>query len=102
MPGLGGTSDRHDQLLRELAEERFAALARIARTLERQIDQLRQLRAALVALSGVERERALKAYHDLRAQAIRYRWYMEVQREVVGLRPHELVERFYQVPGPVD
>jgi hypothetical protein len=99
---LSDPSARHDQLLQELAEERFAALSRIALTLERQIAQLRRLRDGLDRLDEVGRQRVRQVYRELRVRALRQRWYMDVQREVVGLRPHELVERFYEVPGPLE
>jgi hypothetical protein len=99
---LRGPGDRQDQLLQELAEERFAALTRIARTLEVQIDQLRSLRRSLTTLNEPGREQTRRAYRELRTRALRQRWYMDVQREVVGLRPHALVDEFYEVPGPID
>ena len=101
MSGFSHANTQHGQLLRELAEERFAALTRISGTLEKQIERLRGLRSSLPALDGDAREQALRAYRELRDEAVRYRWYMDVQREVLGLRPHELVERFYKVPGPL-
>ena len=36
-------SDRHDAILRELSEERVAALTRISRTLESLIEQMQAL-----------------------------------------------------------
>jgi hypothetical protein len=101
MSGFQRASEQHDHLLQELAEERFAALARISRRLETLIDQLRMRRTALTPLEGTAREEALRAYRELHAQARRYRWYMDVQREVLGLRPHEVVEQFYRVPEPL-
>ena len=98
---FGDVRDRHDHLLHELASERFAALARIARALEVQIEQLQGMRSSLATLDEASREQTLRMYRELRARALRQRWYMDVQREVVGLRPHELVERFYDVPGPL-
>ena len=88
--------------MQELVEERFAALTRIALTLEGQIAQLRRVGDSLHALDGLARQRALAMYRELRDRALRQRWYLDVQREVVGLRPHELVDRFYKVPGPID
>jgi len=102
MSGYSNAGERHGQLLQELVEERFAALTRIAMTLEGQIAQLRRLRDSLHALDDLARQHALGAYRELRDRALRQRWYLDVQREVVGLRPHELVERFYKVPGPIE
>ena len=70
----------HKQLLRELNEERVAALRRISGTLESLIGQLH-----------ASRER-------VRARALKYRWYLEVQREALGIRRHEALDEFYKVP----
>lgn len=96
------SSDRYDQLLQELAEERVAALTRIARHLEQRIQTLHELRARAGDVSGETRTALLQRYRDLRADALRYRWYLDVQREAMGLRPHETVEQYYGVPGPLD
>jgi hypothetical protein len=37
----------------------------------------------------------------LRREALRYRWYLEVQRESVGLRHHHCLDEFYRIP-PAD
>ena len=94
--------DRHEQLLQELAAERVAALARISRTLEGLLDQLGHSRSELSALSGRDRLDARMRYRQLRERAVKYRWYLEVQREALGLRHHESIDRFYRVPGPID
>lgn len=99
---MTGSSDRYDQLLHELAEERVAALNRIARHLEQRINTLNELRASAHDVAGDARTALLQRYRELRADALRYRWYLDVQREALGLRPHETVEQFYGVPGPLD
>ena len=38
------------------------------------------------------------AYRELRQQAVKYRWYMEVQREAIGLRHHQRLDEFYPIP----
>ena len=96
------SSDNYDQLLHELAEERVAALTRIARHLEQRIHTLNQLRASADDVAGDTRAALLQRYRALRADALRYRWYLDVQREALGLRPHETVEQYYGVPGPLD
>jgi len=97
-----GRSDRHDQLLREIAEERVAALTRIARHLEQRIQALNDMRAGFTEVSGDARTALLHRYRELRRDALRYRWYLDVQREALGLRPHETVDEYYGVPGPLD
>ena len=91
----------HDQLLKELNEERVAALTRISRTLESLIEQTRDLRTRLSALDPAAREKESSAYRELRERAKKYRWYLEVQREALGLRDHRLIDQLYEIPGPL-
>ena len=93
------SADGHAQVLRELNEERAAALLRISRTLESLLDQLQARRADVHVATGAEHERQLTAWHELRARAVTYRWYLEVQREALGLRQHHHLDEFYKVPA---
>jgi hypothetical protein len=90
----------HLQLQRELSEERVAALRRIAQRLESLIDELRAAYERLELARGADRERELDACRDLRAQALKYRWYLEVQRESLGLRSHRVLDEHYRIPSP--
>jgi hypothetical protein len=102
--GADDTRAKHQSLLKELQEERAAALARISRRLERLIEQCEATRAEIVHggdtddRSEEDRARALAAYRDLRAEAVKYRWYLEVQREAIGLRSHQGLDEFYRIP----
>lgn len=89
----------HKRLLRELNEERVAALRRISGTLESLIHQLNVARERMRQTSGADREREAAALRELRARALKYRWYLEVQREALGLRSHETLDEFYKVPA---
>ena len=92
--------ESHNQLLRELNEERVAALRRISGTLETLIRQLQasRERLRLRQVSGADREREFAAFRDLRERALKYRWYLEVQREALGIRRHDTLDEFYKVP----
>jgi hypothetical protein len=92
-------SEGHKQLLRELNEERAAALQRISSTLESIIRQLHASRERLRRATGPDRERELATWRELRARAVKYRWYLEVQREALGMRRHDVLDEFYQVPA---
>jgi hypothetical protein len=92
------TVDAHASILRDLNEERAAALMRIGRTLESLLDQLQAARAAVLAAGEADRERELAAWRALRARAVKYRWYLEVQREALGLRQHRYLDEFYPIP----
>ena len=96
------TNEQHRQLLAELNEERVAALTRIARTLESLITQLRELRDRIGTTTAAGGERDVAAYEELRARARQYRWYLEVQREALGMRRHEVLDEFYRIPEPLD
>ncbi len=102
--GVDDTRARHQSLLKELQEERAAALARISRRLERLIEQCEARRERLAQRgdrdrrSDDDRARAIAAYRDLRQEAVKYRWYLEVQREAIGLRHHQRLDEFYRIP----
>jgi hypothetical protein len=92
------TRSQHKQLLKELQEERAAALARISRRLEFLIAQLEATREQIRHAADEDRARHVAAYRELHKQAMKYRWYLEVQREAVGLRQHQLIDDFYRIP----
>jgi hypothetical protein len=86
----------------EIRAEKAAALARIAGTLEALLAELQRRGEDLARLSGDGRARAVEDYAALREQARRYRWYLIVQREALGLFRHDEVDRHYPMPGPPD
>ena len=93
-----GTRRQHHELLRELQEERAAALARISRRLELLIAQLEATREQIAHAPQESRARHEAAYRELHTQAVKYRWYLEVQREAIGLRQHQRLDEFYRIP----
>ena len=95
-------SEQHGQVLRELNAERAAALMRIAGTLESLLAQLESATDRVARAEGLGRVRALAAYRELRAHAVKYRWYLEVQREALGIRRHDVLDEFYRIPPPLD
>jgi hypothetical protein len=99
--GRRDTAEKHDQILCELNEERAAALLRISRTLDSLIVQLRASRERIQHAHGADRPREIAAYRELRQEALRYRWYLEVQREALGLRYHHRLDEFYPIPAPL-
>src|SRR5262245_34951687 len=96
--GVDDTRAKHQSLLKELQAERAAALARISRRLERLINQLQTTREQIAQSSDEDREKNVTAYREIREQAVKYRWYLEVQREAIGLRQHQHVDEFYRIP----
>ena len=99
--GIESTRAQHQSLLKELQEERAAALARISRRLERLLDQLQATREQIARGRDEDRARAIAAYRELHKEAVKYRWYLEVQREALGLRQHQLLDEFYRIPPEV-
>ena len=101
--GIDDRSERAlDRIADEIAAEKFAALKRIATTLETLIADLDRIgRAAAGAGNECDREDLAAAHEDLRRRALEWRWYLDVQREVMGLRPHRLVDEIFAVPGPL-
>jgi hypothetical protein len=95
---MGRTAEAHERIARELNEERVAALRRISETLEKLIAQLTEASQAVRTFDGAERAAAIAAYRALRARAVQYRWYLEVQREAMGLRHHHRLDEFYRIP----
>jgi len=93
------TVETHDRIAWELNEERVSALRRISQTLEGLITQLRTAGDAVAMAQGEERVRAVRAYRALRARAVQYRWFLEVQRESMGLRHHHRLDEFYRIPA---
>jgi hypothetical protein len=98
---MRSTVEQHNRLQRELTEERAAALRRISQTLESLIEQLQQLRAAIGDVHWSDRSSELARYRELRRRAVKYRWYLEVQREALGLLHHQRLDEFYRIPDPL-
>ena len=86
---------------RELQQERAAALGRIARTLESLLVRLETLRLRAEAVTGPERAAVIAEHAEVRGRATTYRWYLEVQRESVGLRRHDALDEIYRLPPPL-
>jgi hypothetical protein len=103
--GIDQTRAQHKNLLKELQEERAAALARISRRLERLLNQLQATRERIAhgddKDSDEDRARDIAAYRELHKEAVKYRWYLEVQREAIGLRQHQHLDEFYRIPPEV-
>jgi hypothetical protein len=96
--GRRETAERQGRIELELMEERTAALRRISQTLESLLEQLQAMRGG-GHLSDPSPD--IAEYRELRRRAVRYRWYLEVQREALGLHPDHLLDEFYRIPEPI-
>ena len=95
------TAQTNDRIAWQLNEERVAALRRISQTLEGLIAQLRAAGDLVHGGEVHDRTRAIAAYRELRRRAVQYRWYLEVQREAMGLRHHQRLDEFYRIPPEI-
>jgi hypothetical protein len=99
--GRRETAERQGRIELELMEERAAALRRISQTLEALNEQLAGLRSEIGQLHWSDPSPAVARYRELRRRAVRYRWYLEVQREALGLHLHHRLDEFYPIPDPL-
>ena len=99
--GRRETAERQGRIELELMEERTAALRRISQTLETLIEQLTTLRRAIGAVHWSTQSPEVAQYRELRRRAVRYRWYLEVQREALGLHPDHRLDEFYRIPDAI-
>ena len=89
------------RIQQEINSEKAAALSRIAGTLEALLAELQRIASDAAAAPARERARALARHREVRERALRYRWYLEVQRESVGLTRHEALDEMYPMPEPL-
>lgn len=94
-------AEKHSRLELELMEERAAALRRISGTLESLVEQLKALQERIGNVHWSSRSPEVAEYRELRRRAVRYRWYLEVQREALGLYQHDVLDEFYKIPEPI-
>ena len=93
-----GIADAFARVEQELQEERVSALARIGRRLETLLRSLDEVSGQLEGAGGSERVPLVERYRHLHAEARLYRWYLEVQRESMGLTRHEAVDWVFRMP----
>jgi hypothetical protein len=89
----------HASLEAEIIQEMAAALGRAEDKLNA---ALLRLELAGVALASAPDDAArlpgVEAFNARRDEALRARWELEIQREAVGLRRNDILERLYPVP----
>jgi hypothetical protein len=101
MNGGHDVERRQGRIELELMDERAAALRRIGQTLEALLEQLQLLRVQIGDVHWSDRSPRVAQYRELRRRAVRYRWYLEVQRESLGLHPDHRLDEFYSIPKPI-
>jgi hypothetical protein len=97
---LPRSTDGYARLEQELHQERASALGRIGRTLESWLTRMEVIRVA-ASRPDADHVRLAAEHAAARAAALRWRWYLEVQREAVGIRRHDRLDEMYPVPPPL-
>ncbi|HVE83499.1 MAG TPA: hypothetical protein VND93_11650 [Myxococcales bacterium] len=85
----------------EIRKEKASALKRVGGKLEALLDDLQELESKLPRAPSRERPRFVERHRMLRAEAEKYRWYLVVQREAIGLTNHDDVLTQYPIPAPL-
>ncbi len=109
----GGLAERRAEALgrveREIRQAQAEALGRAGERLQGLLERLAALDRDLDTASGGEGgagagaevlQARLAARNGLRAEALRLRHWLVIQREALGLARHLAVEQCYPVPGP--
>jgi hypothetical protein len=100
--GARGSEDGFARFERELVQERACALLRISSALEGILRSLERLGSEIAAAAaGPDRDARLALHALTLKEARRYRWYLEVQREALGLRNHAGLDEHYPMPAPI-
>lgn len=85
----------------ELREEAALSLGRVGRQLETTAARLRDLAHRWPHLTPDERQAAREEEREARQRFRHLRWCLGVQREAMGLRIQEAMERAYPEPPPL-
>jgi hypothetical protein len=85
----------------EIRKEKVSALRRVGGKLEAVLSDLQTLESTFPAPSSRDRTRFVERHRFLRAEAEKYRWYLIVQREALGLTNHDDVFQQYPLPAPI-
>ncbi len=82
----------------EINKEKASGLGRTGRLLEEAIAGLTALRGRLSTCHERERGELTTEYRTLHARAVELKWYLEVQREAMGLRKHGDLDQYFPIP----
>jgi len=97
-----GCEESFARVERELLEERAAALARISGRLGELVARLQKARASWAEMPAERRPASIASYRLLREEARLYRWYLEVQRDALGIRTHDSLDELYPIPESLE
>ncbi len=91
-----------DTLEQEIIREMASALGRAEDKLNAALLRLELAdRALAAAVERAERRDRALAFNTERTHALRARWELTIQREAVGMRRNDVLERLYPIPAAV-
>jgi len=85
----------------ELREEIAGSLGRVAERLEAEIRTVRRLATEHAAATPEHRPALAQEHAAARARAKLYLWYLQVQREAIGLYQHGRLLETYAIPSAI-
>ena len=94
-------ADSIDALQAEFQAMKMETLERIVRTLDQHRERAIELRQELDRAEHDRRPLLVEQYREAHAQARQYRYYLDVQRDAMGLRRLDRNDPHYAVP-PLD
>jgi hypothetical protein len=97
---MSRTEEGYARTLLEFRAEGASALGRLGRTLEATLDELRVVRNQM-RVKPWDRDSLRDRHASLLARARLYRYFLEVQREAIGLREHQDLDRHYPPPPDI-
>ena len=100
--GRVDVAQAQESLEKELVREMAAALGRAEDKLNAALLRLELAGRRLDAATGDDERRAqARAFEAERRAALQARWELVIQRECVGIRRNDIVERLYPIPPRV-
>ncbi len=85
----------------ELREEIAGSLGRVAEKLEVELRAVRRLAAEHAEAAPDRRPKLAGEHAAARARAKLYLWYLQVQREAIGLYDHRRLFETYAIPSAI-
>lgn len=90
------------QIQQEVKKEQASSLGRVAARLEAFLAELVEVEKVLGGLTGPARAPLLHQHAVLRQEAQTFRWYLQVQREALGIhRGQDNLSETYPIPRAI-
>ena len=90
------------QIAQEVKKEQASSLGRVAARLEAFLTELTEVEKVLATVEGEPRAKLLHQHAVLRKEAETFRWYLQVQREAMGIRRgQDNLQEYYPIPRAI-